>query len=202
MASISVSLMSGLNLQAELLGDDRDVLQVLLAVGAVDMEEADGLQTDVLAPGHQRAKLFAVFGTNRKDHRLVRAAQRRRPGHRADEGHLGLGGDLHHRRRRAAFDRAKQQESAVLHELARVGLGDRILAFVIHCAHDDLAAMNAAGGVDAIQIQLHARLGGDAIAVLAGLQRHRLADDDFAVVHTRREGRGGRRRRCPRGGHR
>jgi hypothetical protein len=126
-----------------------------------------------------------MFGTHREHHRLQRPTQPGRAGHRPEQRHLQFAGDLGHRRRRATLDGPEEDERAVLHQLAGVGLGGRVFVVVVQGAHDDLAAVHAAGGVQCVEVEFHARLRGHAVVVLAALQRDALADDQLGVAHPR-----------------
>ena len=98
------------------------------------------------------------------------------------------------RGRRAALDRAEQDEGAVL----RPAGGHwprpwRALLSSSSVRSTMLAAVHAAGGIDVVEVQLDAAVRRHAVAVLAALQRDVLADDDLAAADA---GLGGERRHC------
>ena len=98
-----------------LAGQPFHVAQMLTPHGRVGMEQRHALQAQALAVGDQGAKLLPVFGPHRKDQRLMRAAQAGWTGDGAEEGDIAFDSDLHHGRRRPAFDRTEQDERCLLY---------------------------------------------------------------------------------------
>ncbi len=106
-------------------------------------------------------------------------AQEARAGERADERHLGGGGDRLRGRRGRRADRADSANTlSLLDQL--LGRRDRAirLVAVVHAGQLDLAAMHAALGVDFVECRIQAHLHAEAERRGRAFQHGRLAEHD------------------------
>jgi len=113
-----------------------------------------------------------------EDVAIERAAQRLGAGERTDEGHLLRGEDRFRRVRRRRADVAEEQEDTVVDELLGIGRRAVRLVAVVERAQLDPASVDAAGGIDQLEVGERARAHLGAERLRRPGERGGLADDD------------------------